>query len=173
METSERLVYEPLRQDHAFELINALTDPRVYRYIEGPYPSTYELLTDQFAFMTAGPPEHKRHERWWNFVVRLGPFGQPIGRLEATLVDDWAEVAYLFGPEYWGRGYATEALAWLHGQLWADHTALHWWASVCPGNDRSVRTLTRAGYEEVTSGWPALTSYDPGDRVFRRPAGPA
>lgn len=168
----DRLVFEPLRQAHAFELINALTDPRVYEFIEGSYPATYEDLAAEFDRFEAGPPEGKRHERWWDYAVRLGERGQTIGRLEATLVDDWAEVAYLFGPEYWGRGYASEALTWLHGQLRQDGAAADWWASVCPGNERSMKLLTRLGYIEVASGWPALTSYDPGDRVFRRRAGP-
>jgi RimJ/RimL family protein N-acetyltransferase len=166
-----RLVFEPLRQAHAFDLVSALTDPRVYQFIEGPFPTTAEQLAAQFAQFEMGPPVDRRHECWWDYVVRLGQSGPAIGRLEATLIDGWAEVAYLLGPEYWGHGYAAEALTWLHGQLWRDQTTADWWASVCPGNWRSMRLLTRLGYSEVQTGWPMLTSYDPGDRVFHRRAG--
>ncbi|MGW7680137.1 GNAT family N-acetyltransferase [Kribbella sp. NPDC054772] len=59
------------------------------------------------------------------------------------------EVSYTFLPEFWGRGYATEAVG----------AALRWVADVLPGdpvvlctqaaNERSVRLAARLGFVEV------------------------
>ena len=106
--------------------------------------------------------------RWWNFAVLDATGEVGLGRVQATIVDDWAEIAYLFGAQYWGRGFALEATGWLHRQLAADGAARTWWATVAPANERSVRLLGRLGYTPVVDGWPKLGSYDPGDLVFRR-----
>jgi len=91
-----------------------------------------------------------------------------IGRLEATVLEKRAEVAYLFGPEFWGHGYGTESLSWLHMFIEETFHILEFWATVRPDNGRSIRLLERLGYVEAAAEtWPQLTSYDPGDRVFR------
>ena len=40
-----------------------------------------------------------------------------VGRIEATILEGQAEVAYLLGPRYWGYGFALEAMRWLHQML--------------------------------------------------------
>lgn len=49
-------------------------------------------------------------ELWLNWTVFEGQ--QVIGTIQAsvTLVDQSAAVAYVFGPMFWGQGYATEAM---------------------------------------------------------------
>ena len=167
---STRLLYEPLMRSHALELCGALTDPRVYEYIPGPNPSTLDELYADFGDRVAGPPPEWQEEKWWNYAVRERGSGRAVGRLEAMIIEGRAEVSYLFGPAHWGRGYASEGLTWLHERLRQDGSALAFWAAVTPGNDRSVRVLQRLRYDELVGGWPALASYDPGDRVFRRNA---
>jgi RimJ/RimL family protein N-acetyltransferase len=162
---SERLVYEPLTESHASDLSDALTDPRVYAYITGPHPATAVDLAVEFARMAAGPSGRYKNEKWWNFAVRVRG-GKFIGRTQATLHDDLAEVAYVFGPLYWGRGYATEALTWLHTRIRETRQANSFWATVRPDNTRSIRLLERHRYGEVLQGWPRLFSYESGDRVY-------
>jgi RimJ/RimL family protein N-acetyltransferase len=165
-----RLCYEPICQQHAAELEHALCDPRVYTFIDAPCP-TVAGLHASFARKEVGAPAQRSDERWLDYAVRHIESGEAIGRLEATIIGRHAEVAYLFGPVFWGRGYATEGLEWLHELLSRSFGVAEFWATVAPSNTRSIRLLERAGYGEAPSEtWPRLTSYDPGDRVFRRSA---
>ena len=163
-----RLRYEPIRQHHAAELQHALCDPRVYAFIAAPCPTPTELHAS-FARKEAGAPAKRSNERWLDYAVRLAETGEAIGRLEATVIGQRAEVAYLFGPAFWGRGYATEGVVWLHELLNSSLGVTEFWATVTPGNIRSIRLVQRTGYREALADtWPHLTSYDPGDRVFCR-----
>jgi RimJ/RimL family protein N-acetyltransferase len=79
----------------------------------------------------------------------------------------WGEVAYLFGADWWGAGYATEAMTWFHTEL-AARGARTLWAAVAPGNARSLALLARLGYARVdAAAEPRLGSYDPGDVCLR------
>jgi RimJ/RimL family protein N-acetyltransferase len=89
-----------------------------------------------------------------------------IGRLEATTHRDWGEIAYVFGPRWWGQGLACEATAWLVRQL-ADHDAPELWAAVHPANTASQRLLVRLGFHRAAPARP-LASFDPGDDAFVR-----
>ncbi len=78
-----------------------------------------------------------------------------------------AEIGYVFGPRWWGQGYAGEAVAWLLGELRRDGVA-EAWATVDPANEPSARLLRRAGFEASVAGIVPLHSYEAGDRVFVR-----
>jgi RimJ/RimL family protein N-acetyltransferase len=164
---SERLVYEPLSESHGSLLSGALTDPRAYTHITDPHPATAADLAVLFARMAAGPSDGCTDEAWWNFAVRLRS-GEFIGRVEATLHDGLAEVAYIFGPNFWNCGYATESVAWLHTQLRENQYANSVWATVLPDNVRSIRLLERLGYRRSLLDQPPLRSYETGDRVYCR-----
>jgi RimJ/RimL family protein N-acetyltransferase len=165
---SERLIYVPLGAEHGPTLFAALSDPAVYRFIDCSAPLSIEELANDFAKKSSGPPPHRAGETWWNFAVFDSASGQGVGRLEATLIADRAEVAYLFGSAFWGVGIGGEALDWLHGQL-REHAVQNFWATTRPDNVRSVRMLERLGYT-LANTFPHLASYDPGDAVYWRPA---
>ena len=165
---SSRLVYEALRAEHAAVLFQALADPLVSRHLNCDPPASVEALSAQFARVAAGPSPHQSHLQWINFAVQVKADGQWIGRVEATAHPDWAEVAYLFGPAHWGRGYASESLEWLHSYLRIQHGVSEFWATVAPGNERSIRLLLRSGYRRtpMCDARP-LSSFEPGDEVFQ------
>jgi len=66
---------------------------------------------------------------------------------------------------HWGQGYATEATAWMIGEVRALGCA-ECWATVLPENVASVRLLRRLGFIEAEPGDLALQSYDDGDLTF-------
>jgi RimJ/RimL family protein N-acetyltransferase len=166
---SKRLVYEQITSRHAGELKDVLDDPRVYVYVDDGVAPTFEQLLESFTLMKAGPPEHRKDERWVNYAVRIKDSQIAIGRVEATVIEHRAEVAYLFGADYWGKGYGSESLLWLQHLLQNNYGVSEFWATVTPGNMSSKHLLLKQGYAEVSrENMPRLASYENDDWIFCR-----
>jgi RimJ/RimL family protein N-acetyltransferase len=163
--TSDRLRFEPLVARHAATLSDALLDPVVYQFIEGPNPTRMQDLADKFEYVSTMSLVGLR---CWDIGVFALNTGEGLGRIEANIVEQRAEIAYLFGSKHWGHGYAQEAMHWLQQRLREDGVASVLWATVNPQNERSIRLLTRLGFTPVADGWPKLFTYDAGNLVFRR-----
>jgi len=165
---SQRLQYEKITPTHAVELQEALCDPRVYEFIANHGTPTAADLREVFKRKALGPPPSRSDETWIDYAVRSKASGTTIGRIEATILEGHAEVAYMLGPRYWGQGFALEAMRWLHQLLELEFRVFEFWATVSPHNDRSLRLLARLGYGEAAAVlWPVqLLSYNGGDRVF-------
>ncbi|AOR34643.1 GNAT family N-acetyltransferase [Streptomyces fodineus] len=141
---TERLVLrEPEARDRA-AVIELFASPEVGTYLGGPRPR------DELEREIPGAPSR----RPGRFMVDLD--GAVIGQI--TLYRETghlrqaagkAELGYLFLPEAWGCGYATEACA----------AALDWFADACPGepvvlatqtaNVRSMRLAAKLGFIEA------------------------
>jgi RimJ/RimL family protein N-acetyltransferase len=116
-----RLDLVPLRVEDADEMVDVLGDPELYRFIGGAPPSVAEL-TRRYRAQVAGHSPDGR-EMWRNWIVREPAGGAAVGFVQTTIVDlpagagRSAEVAWLIGVAWQGRGFATEAaaglLAWL------------------------------------------------------------
>lgn len=169
---SKNLHFEPLTAAHAEDLFSVLTTPSVLAFIDPTgNPPTLEELRAEYAACASGPVNLiMPAEQWFNMVIHLKPHSsKAIGRLEATSYGEWGELAYLLGEAWWGKGLAFEAMNWWHDYLAMAVPETHWWATVHPDNQRSIRLLTRLDYEEVDSSRrPKLQSYDLGDRCFVR-----
>jgi len=165
---SQRLQYETIRPAHAAELQEALFDHRVYEFITNHGTPTADELLQVFTRKSLGSPPTRSDETWIDYAVRSKESGMTVGRIEATIPEGQAEVAYLLGRRYWGYGFALEAMRWLHQMLECEFRVFEFWATVSPNNDRSLRLLARLGYGEATSVlWPVrLLTYNSGDRVF-------
>lgn len=159
------LRFEPLRVEHLDELAEVLIHPAVYEHIEEVLPSPDEFSLGLRRAM-AGPGPSRSGERWLHFLVRDST-GSMIGRLEATVHHDLAEVAFLFGPQYWGRGWASAGLQWLQVELARTVGVTEFWATTTAANVRTQRLLQRCGYALAQLPASPLYSYDPGDLVFR------
>jgi RimJ/RimL family protein N-acetyltransferase len=109
IETS-RLVLEPLRIEHAEPMALVLGDPRLHDFIGGA-PASVPQLRSRYARMLAGPSDPA--ESWYNWVIRLRENDQLTGTVQATITPDAdglrAEIAYVIGIAWQGRGIATEA----------------------------------------------------------------
>ena len=157
-----RLSIEALAAVHADALHHALDDPRVGTHIGGPDVTSSDDTRRRIELLSAGAPPDSG-QTWCNWAVLLER--TVIGRLEATLHDGIAELAYVVGPRWWRRGFATEAASWMVDTLSA-HVA-SCWATVHPANAASAHLLGRLGFVQEEPDV-VLLSYDPGDLTFVR-----
>jgi RimJ/RimL family protein N-acetyltransferase len=117
-----RLVLEPLRVDHAEEMVSVLADERLYAFTGGTAPALDEL-EERYARQAAGrSPDGV--ERWLNWIVRRAEDGSAVGFVQAAISEDppppvptTAVLAWVMGVRFQGQGYAREAtaalVAWL------------------------------------------------------------
>lgn len=109
-----RLRLEPLRVDHAAEMVHVLADDGLYSFTGGRPPALGELVARYRAQVAgSGRPD----ELWLNWVVRLSEFGEAIGFVQATVQADGAALAWTIGTQWQRRGYATEASVAMAGRL--------------------------------------------------------
>ena len=165
----DRISVEPLRVEHLEELASALLHPAVYRHIGGELPSLDDFKLG-LSRALAGPPARATGQTWLNYLVRQTGTNAMLGRLEATVHNGLAEVAFLFGPRHWGQGFASAGLLWLHKEVESKCGISQFWATTVPANLECQSLLERCGYMPVTGSTPQLLSYDTGDLVFRHNA---
>lgn len=127
--TTERLSLTPLAVGDADEMVGVLGDGRLHEFIGGS-PATLDELRERYRRMVAGPEDPT--ELWRNWVVRTLDGGTAVGTVQATVTVGpggrrTAEVAWVVGVPWQGRGYATEAAGalvdWLRGHGVAEVTA--------------------------------------------------
>ncbi|MFJ5687725.1 GNAT family N-acetyltransferase [Streptomyces sp. NPDC093099] len=146
---TERLTLLPLRVAYAEEMAAVLADPALYAHTGGTPPTAEELRT-RYARQTAGSPDPEVVWGTWMIGIREeaqeegqrsaescagssaghGPTGHVLaghvlaGHVQATIGPDGdgrtAELAWVVGTAWQGRGIATEAarglVRWLKGQ---------------------------------------------------------
>ena len=112
-----RLLLEPLRPDHAAEMVPVLADPALHVFTGGEPPSPAEL-GKRYGRQARGRSADGG-ELWLNWIVREREGGAAVGYVQATLEPESgaAEVAWVVGTGFQGRGFAREAagamVAWL------------------------------------------------------------
>jgi RimJ/RimL family protein N-acetyltransferase len=139
---TDRLVLLPLAVDHAEEMARVLGDPSLYGFIGGT-PPTPGALRDRYERLVAGSPE--TGVSWCNWVVRLGDEGPLVGTVQATVDGgEAAEIAWIVGTPWQGRGIAVEAVRGLVGWLTAQgvRTLV---AHIHPDHAASAAVATAAG----------------------------
>lgn len=117
METPElrtdRLRLDPLRTSDVAEMVVVLGHTDLYRFTGGTPPTRSELQR-RYAAQVAG--SNTSGETWHNWIVRVHE-GTAIGFVQATVVGDAADVAWLIGVAAQGQGHAGDAAramcAWL------------------------------------------------------------
>jgi RimJ/RimL family protein N-acetyltransferase len=111
-----RLSCLPLRVEYAEEMAKVLADPVLYTFTGGE-PPTADTLADRYRRQLEGPGRADEH--WLNWVIQHGE--NLIGYVQATVTGSTAEIAWVVGKDWQGRGFAKEAalglVAWLekHG----------------------------------------------------------
>lgn len=147
-----RLDLLPIQAEHAEEMAVVLSDPALYTFIGGAPPTVAGLKT-RFQAWIAGSPDAA--VTWCNWVIRLRDEDCLTGTVQATISgpagDRTAEIAWIVGTQWQGRGIATEAarglVSWL-GQRGVRTVSAH----IHPDHHASAGVAAAAGLEP-TSEW--------------------
>lgn len=170
---TERLVLVPQRAEHAREMAAVLRDPALHTFIGGA-PATADELRSRYARMAAGPSDPA--ESWCNWVIRLpageeGEEGVERGRLAGTVQatispagsagaagdgsgpGPWlvAEIAWVVGTAFQGRGIASEAARGLVG--WLEQRSVRDIAAHVHPDHAASKAVARAAGLEPTGEW--------------------
>ncbi|MFC8824301.1 GNAT family N-acetyltransferase [Streptomyces sp. NPDC057137] len=159
---TERLVLVPQRVEHAREMAAVLSDPALHTFIGGE-PATADELRSRYARMAAGPADPA--ESWCNWVIRLRAGeegleqGQLVGTVQATIVPAGpggpalvANIAWVVGTAFQGRGIATEAARGLVGRL-EQLSAVREVAAYVHPDHAASKAVARAAGLEPTDEW--------------------
>ncbi|WP_035848396.1 GNAT family N-acetyltransferase [Kitasatospora azatica] len=103
---TDRLLLLPVRVEHAEEMAEALADPALHTFIGGA-PDTAQALRSRYRRWAAGSPDPA--VSWCNWVIQLRAEACLVGTVQATIGDGAAELAWVVGTSWQGRGIATEA----------------------------------------------------------------
>ncbi|MEV7402061.1 GNAT family N-acetyltransferase [Streptomyces sp. NPDC091267] len=142
--STARLDALPLRVAYADEMAAVLADPAL-RAFTGGAPEDEEALRARYARQTAGSPDPA--ERWWNWVLRVRGDGCLAGYVQATvrLAETQAEIAWVTGAGWQGRGYAKEAAVGLVAHLLGGGVVRSVVAHVHPDHAASASVAAAAG----------------------------
>ncbi|MFF7869118.1 GNAT family N-acetyltransferase [Streptomyces qaidamensis] len=143
--STRRLDLLPLRVEHAEEMAAVLSDPALHTFIGGT-PDTPQALRSRYQRITAGSPDPA--VSWLNWVIRLRDESCLTGTVQATVGPSGhgtvAEVAWVVGTPWQGRGIAVEAARGLVD--WLGRQAVHAVAAhIHPGHRASAAVATAAG----------------------------
>ena len=134
-----RLRLRPAREDDAAPLHAIFSDPAAMRYWSTPPHGDLDCTNDWLAAMIGIPPEEGE-----DFIVEHR--GRVIGK--AGLYR-FPEIGFILHPDYWGRGFASEALRPVLDRAFAVHGLDRVIADVDPRNAASLRLLASLGFREV------------------------
>jgi RimJ/RimL family protein N-acetyltransferase len=97
-----------------------LSDPALHTFIGGA-PGTPEAVRARYEHLVAGSPDPT--VSWCNWVLRLREDTRLVGTVQATVTGDAvaedtvAEIAWVVGTPWQGRGFASEAAGGLVARL--------------------------------------------------------
>ncbi|MGZ8434127.1 MAG: GNAT family N-acetyltransferase [Candidatus Binatia bacterium] len=141
---TEHLVLRRPRMSDADDIFNNYArDPEVTRYV------TWSPYTDS----TAVPPFlQSRLSRWdsgeeYSWILTVPADDRAIGMIGCRAREHAADIGYVLGRAYWGRGYVTEAATAI--VEWASRleTIYRVWAACEVENKASARVLEKVGMQ--------------------------
>ncbi len=162
--TTARLDLVPLGIGHAEEMAEVLSDPALHAFVGG-VPDSAEALRARYERLAGGCPEPG--VSWLNWVVRLRSEGRLTGTVQATVTasgrERVAEIAWVVGTAWQGRGIATEAARGLVG--WLDRQSVRTVTAHIHPEHRASEAVAAAAGLAVTDVW------QDGERGWLRRAG--
>lgn len=142
---STTLVIDTLTEQDWPVFLRLHTEPAVIEKCFDPKPQTE--LRARFATRLQGWQPDSND--WLTVAVRERSSGNIVGVTGFCFDGQTAEVGYLFLPEYYGRGFATESLSAIIDWAVQCHGITRFQAVVTEGNVASERVLEKCGFRCV------------------------
>jgi len=158
--TTPRLTLDPLKSEDADEMVEVLSDERLYAFIGGQPPTLNQLRARYRRLAVGGSADGS--EQWHNWIVRRRSDRRAVGTVQATVVLQRrrADIAWVIGLPWQGQAFASEAaqalVRWLEARGVTTITA-----HVHPKNQASAIVASRAGLSPTEE-------IDDGEQVWRR-----
>ena len=135
---TERLVLRRARPDDLEAMHEVLSNPVAMRYWSSLPHESVEQTRDWLASMIEDEPGVRE-----DFIIEHD--GRAIGKAGCYRLP---EIGYILHPDYWGQGFATEALTAVIAHIFAHHPVDALRADIDPRNLASIRLLERLGFTE-------------------------
>ena len=137
---TDRLVIGKPCKDDIPDLVSLLGNWNVSKWLSSvPYPYEESDASDWLDIMAQ---DIYAYNIFLNDLIIGG-----IGLMDITKTD--AEVGYWIGEEYWGNGYASEALAALIQHVFRTMPITALYASYFEKNTASAKLLRKTGFKEI------------------------
>ncbi len=116
----DRIELTSVDRSHASAMFPVLANSSLYEFTGGEPPASLQDVERWFeALETRLSPDGS--EQWLTWIVQLCASSTLIGYVQATVRGSKADVAWLIGVNWQGKGYATEALGTLIDWLTDKH----------------------------------------------------
>ena len=136
---TERLLLRPAREDDLERLHAMLSDARAMAYWSCPPHTEIEQSRNWLQTMI-----NIRLPDGEDFIVEHQ--GELIGKAGLWR---FPEIGFIFHPDHWGRGFASEALGFVFARAFDVHGLPKVDADVDPRNESSLKLLGRLGFRET------------------------
>jgi [ribosomal protein S5]-alanine N-acetyltransferase len=140
-------ILRPLTADHADALFPVLRDVHLWRFTEQVPPKTLAGLRERYQRLESRRSPDGQ-ELWLNWALERREDDRPVGLVQATvpILHSYADIAYVLGRAFWGRGLAIGAVDAMLDFLRVELHVRTARASVDSRNLPSVRLLERLGF---------------------------
>jgi [ribosomal protein S5]-alanine N-acetyltransferase len=174
----------PLRPPETFETLRLIARkpreedaPAVFAAYAGDAVATrylawrpYTSLEALAGFLRGRGEAWEKADGHYAYLICERGSDTPIGSIGVFIDDSKAMFGYVFGRAYWGRGYASEALAWLVEWASSEPRLRRAWAYCSVDNPSSARVMEKAGLERegILRRWQVFPNLgpEPRDCVF-------
>lgn len=140
-----RLVARRPREDDAAGVFDIYaSDPVATRFLAwAPYTSVEKLAE----FLRGRAAAWDKSDGHYAYLLCVRGTDTPIGSIGVFIDGPKAMFGYVFGQNFWGRGYAAEALTFLVNWADAQPQIRRAWAYCALENTSSARVMEKAGLE--------------------------
>ncbi|MBO5401787.1 MAG: GNAT family N-acetyltransferase [Clostridia bacterium] len=143
---TDRLILRRYRESDLESIYEIITDERLAKYIKFPKLTKEEELECIRKWISDA--DESKYERW---VIELKSTGEVVGNIDVNTVvkkHNYCNVGYTVRYNYWGNGYAAEALKAVSEHLLNDGGYYLVECSCNELNRQSYRVMEKAGFKK-------------------------